>query len=74
MLFNGSEGLPITEYLPEDHEGRDIYSVVGDPHPDKGRAIARVEESQGRRVSKTGPAHESGPAPVRLPEGGGSEV
>jgi ferredoxin-thioredoxin reductase catalytic chain len=33
------EGLPITEYLPEDHEGRQIYGVVKDPHPEKGRAL-----------------------------------
>jgi ferredoxin-thioredoxin reductase catalytic chain len=33
------EGLPITEYLPEDHEGRQVYGVVKDPHPEKGRAL-----------------------------------
>jgi ferredoxin-thioredoxin reductase catalytic chain len=33
------EGIPITEYLPEDHEGREIYGLVKDPHPDKGRAL-----------------------------------
>jgi len=33
------EGLPITEYLPEDHEGRQVYGVVQDPHPEKGRAL-----------------------------------
>ena len=31
------EGSPITEYLPEDHEGRSIYGEVKDPTPDKGR-------------------------------------
>lgn len=37
LLFVTSEGLPITEYLPEDHEGRQIYGFVPDPTPDKGR-------------------------------------
>ena len=52
MLFCSSEGLPITEYLPEGHEGREIYGVVKDPHPDKGRAFGRLEVSQGRRIEK----------------------
>jgi len=38
-LFVNPEGLPITEYLPEDHEGRQIYGLVKDPHPEKGRAL-----------------------------------
>jgi ferredoxin-thioredoxin reductase catalytic chain len=42
LLFVTPEGLPITEYLPEDHEGRQAYGVVKDPVPDKGRAMARV--------------------------------
>ena len=29
MLFCNSEGLPITEHLPEGHEGREIYLVYG---------------------------------------------
>ena len=37
LLFVTSEGLPITEYLPDDHEGRRIYGVVSDPTPNKGR-------------------------------------
>ena len=37
LLFVNEEGLPITEYLPEDHEGRQIYGLVKDPHPGKGR-------------------------------------
>lgn len=37
LLFVTEEGLPVTEYLPEDHEGRQIYGLVKDPHPDKGR-------------------------------------
>ncbi len=47
-----SEGLPITEHLPEDHEGRDIYGFVEDPHPKKGRMLARLEEKQGRTIHK----------------------
>ena len=39
LLFVNKEGLPITEYLPEDHEGREIYGVVKDPTPDQGRAL-----------------------------------
>jgi ferredoxin-thioredoxin reductase catalytic chain len=37
LLFVREDGLPITEYLPEDHEGRQIYGLVTDPTPDKGR-------------------------------------
>jgi len=25
------DGMPITEYLPEGHEGREIYGVITDP-------------------------------------------
>lgn len=39
LLFVTSEGKPITEYLPADHEGRTIYGEVKDPTPDKGRAL-----------------------------------
>ena len=39
LLFVREDGLPITEYLPEGHEGREIYGVVTDPTPDKGRAL-----------------------------------
>lgn len=39
LLFVDQEGNPITEYLPEDHEGRQMYGLVKDPHPDKGRAM-----------------------------------
>jgi ferredoxin-thioredoxin reductase catalytic chain len=38
LLFVREDGMPITEYLPEDHEGRQIYGLVTDPTPDKGRA------------------------------------
>ncbi len=52
MLFCKSEGLPITEHLPEEHEGREAYGLIKDPHPGKGRALRRVEEKQGRRIQK----------------------
>jgi ferredoxin-thioredoxin reductase catalytic chain len=42
LLFVREDGLPITEYLPEGHEGREIYGLVTDPTPDKGRALGRV--------------------------------
>ncbi|MBI3894256.1 MAG: ferredoxin:thioredoxin reductase [Candidatus Wallbacteria bacterium] len=37
LLFVREDGLPVTEYLPADHEGRQIYGEVKDPTPDKGR-------------------------------------
>ncbi len=52
MLFCDSEGLPITEYLPEDHEGREVYGLVKDPAPDKGRAMGRLEEKRGHEIVK----------------------
>ncbi|HEY6260957.1 MAG TPA: ferredoxin-thioredoxin reductase catalytic domain-containing protein [Nitrospiraceae bacterium] len=39
LLFVREDGLPITEYLPEGHEGREVYGVVTDPTPEKGRAL-----------------------------------
>lgn len=39
LLFVNKEGLPITEYLPEDHDGRKCYGLVKDPTPEKGRAL-----------------------------------
>ena len=39
LLFVDAQGLPITEYLPEDHDGRKTYGLVKDPTPDKGRAL-----------------------------------
>jgi ferredoxin-thioredoxin reductase catalytic chain len=42
LLFVRSDGLPITEYLPEGHEGRDAYGILKDEQPDKGRAMAKV--------------------------------
>lgn len=42
LLFVDAEGQPITEYLPEDHDGRKTYGVVKDPTPDKGRALRHM--------------------------------
>ncbi|MGF1581020.1 MAG: ferredoxin-thioredoxin reductase catalytic domain-containing protein [Gemmataceae bacterium] len=39
LLFTTPDGSPITEYLPEGHEGREIYGVVKDPTPGKGREL-----------------------------------
>ena len=52
MLFCDSEGLPITEHLPDEHEGREAYGLLEDPHPEKGRALRHVEEKQGRKIEK----------------------
>lgn len=37
LLFVTPEGLPVTEYLPEGHEGRTTYGLVLDPTPLRGR-------------------------------------
>jgi ferredoxin-thioredoxin reductase catalytic chain len=39
LLFVTAECQPITEYLPETHEGRQIYGLVKDPTPEKGRPL-----------------------------------
>jgi ferredoxin-thioredoxin reductase catalytic chain len=46
LLFVNPEGLPITEYLPEDHEGRKAYGLVKDPIPEKGRALRSQAEAR----------------------------
>ena len=40
LLFVREDGSPITEYLPEAHEGRTIYGDVADETPDKGRELS----------------------------------
>ena len=40
--------------MPEGHEGREIYGVIEDEQPDKGRALGRVEAKQGRKIDKSG--------------------
>lgn len=53
MLFVTAEGLPITEYLPEDHEGRQTYGLVKDPTPDKGRTLrAKAAEREIERKTR----------------------
>jgi len=42
LLFVDAQGLPITEYLPEDHDGRKTYGLVKDPTPEKGRALRNM--------------------------------
>jgi ferredoxin-thioredoxin reductase catalytic chain len=55
MLFVDEEGLPITEHLPPEHEGRRAYGLVRDPAPDRGRPLreksAEREEERARRAS-----------------------
>lgn len=51
LLFVTPEGLPITEHLPEDHEGRQIYGTVKDPAPDRGREARQSKEQQQSRIS-----------------------
>ncbi|MCE2502727.1 MAG: ferredoxin:thioredoxin reductase [Chlorobi bacterium] len=50
LLFVNEEGLPITEYLPEDHEGRVMHGLVKDSVPDKGRPLRdKAEEREVER-------------------------
>ena len=46
LLFVDEEGMPITEHLPEDHEGKEMYGLIEDPHPDKGRALRHKAEER----------------------------
>ena len=55
LLFVNEQGLPITEYLPEDHEGRKTYGLVKDPTPDKGRAL-RDKAAERERERKERPS------------------
>ena len=36
--------------------------MVEDPHPDKGRALGRLEEKQGRKIEKSGSQKSSLPS------------
>ena len=54
LLFVNEDGLPVTEHLPADHEGREIYGLVVDPVPDKGRALGRLEAARGVELHKDG--------------------
>jgi ferredoxin-thioredoxin reductase catalytic chain len=46
LLFVREDGLPITEHLPEEHEGRQAYGLVTDPTPSQGCAL-RHRAAQG---------------------------
>jgi ferredoxin-thioredoxin reductase catalytic chain len=48
LLFVDGEGRPITEYLPEGHEGREIHGLVPDPSPDLGRPLRDRAEARER--------------------------
>lgn len=54
LLFVTPEGLPITEYLPENHEGRRTYGLVTDPTPDKGRALRDKAQEAVREMVDNG--------------------
>lgn len=46
LLFTNEEGLPITEYLPEGHDGLVNYGLIKDPTPDKGRELRDKAEDR----------------------------
>jgi ferredoxin-thioredoxin reductase catalytic chain len=46
LLFVNAEGLPITEYLPEGHDGRTSFGIVPDPTPDRGRPLRHLAEER----------------------------
>ena len=53
LLFVNKDGLPITEYLPEEHEGRRMYGIVKDSTPEKGRVLRnKAEERERERVER----------------------
>lgn len=53
LLFVNAQGFPITEHLPDDHEGRQIYGLVNDPTPDKGRPLrAQAEQREIERRTR----------------------
>ena len=53
LLFVDEQGRPITEYLPEGHEGLEIHGLVKDPTPDKGRVLrAKAQEREIERKER----------------------
>jgi len=53
LLFVNAEGNPITEYLPEDHPGRECYGLVRDPTPNQGRPLRdKAEERELERNTR----------------------
>jgi ferredoxin-thioredoxin reductase catalytic chain len=55
LLFTNKDGVPITEYLPADHEGRQIYGEVKDPTPELGRPL-RAKAAEREIERKTRPS------------------
>jgi ferredoxin-thioredoxin reductase catalytic chain len=55
LLFVNEEGQPITEYLPEDHDGLQIYGLVEDPTPELGRPL-RDKATERERERKERPS------------------
>jgi ferredoxin-thioredoxin reductase catalytic chain len=41
LLFVRPDGQPITEHLPDEHEGRAARGIVADPTPETGRESGR---------------------------------
>ncbi|XPV76963.1 MAG: ferredoxin-thioredoxin reductase catalytic domain-containing protein [Desulfovibrio sp.] len=37
MLFVTDKDFPVTEHLPEGHDGKEVYGLITDPAPEKGR-------------------------------------
>lgn len=54
LLFTNKEGMPITEYLPEGHDGKS-YGIIKDPTPEKGRAL-RSQEAKREEERKNRPS------------------
>jgi ferredoxin-thioredoxin reductase catalytic chain len=52
LLFVTPEGLPITEYLPDDHWARTTYGLVLDPTPLKGREGRGASLPEERNLGK----------------------
>ena len=50
LLFVNENGDPVTEHLPEDHEGKRIHGQVPDPTPHLGRPLrGKAEEREKER-------------------------
>lgn len=53
LLFVKEDGNPITEYLPMAHDGREVYGLITDPTPDKGRVLRnKAEEREKERQER----------------------
>ena len=52
LLFVNEDGKPVTEYLPAEHEGREIYGVVPDPTPELGREARHQVDDDRTRSSE----------------------